>query len=83
MCSSHYQRWVRANRPGVFLGVEVPEAKTGGLAPWEWNPWLNVAPLCPACGTSARVYLWANEGELRWYCAGCCKRFDAAEEQAA
>jgi hypothetical protein len=47
------------------------------------NPWVHVAPSCPPCGSSERVYLWANEDKLRWYCAGCRKRFDAAEEVAA
>lgn len=79
LCRLHYDRWCYAGKPDVFCDVAIPEAHR----PPEPNPWIRVAPLCPHCHSSERVFLWANDESLRWFCQPCKRRFDVAEEMAA
>lgn len=73
LCARHYGYFWRRNQLGE-AGLTV----AAELLP---NPWARVAPRCPEGHDPAEVYLWAR-GPLAWYCMGCRRRFDGADEQA-
>jgi hypothetical protein len=69
-CRRHYRRWARWGDP---CAEPPPHRRVSDNLP---NPWAAVSPPCPAGHPPLRVYLWHDDGPLRWYCADCQRRFD-------